>query len=342
MAIINPLHVVQSATRTLVLERGETSYFWDQVLSAVQKVHFVWKLFEKATTYGNPDNFIQLAAGHSVNWLAGDNFFVKLAAGSVLIATRIAECAREELLLLQEIKKLSETAFDNTELYQRSRWLKPGESQFLSAAITNSIRSFFNAFFRILSKIFRHLIDILKRLFTLSMRMMSAAEAFSLSPQALKEGTEEFFVNLEKCYEALIDDKELLLGFLEENKGVIEMVFELSGASPTYREMVSKVEEAASASRRLIGRRSALKDVSRFAFQHMMFGLFQSVNMHRYMPLEWIPPKEPEWMVENHRHPRYPPNDWIQIYNYERNARDWLSNEGTKHHAGTSLFFDQL
>lgn len=342
MAVINPVHVVQTATRSLVLERGETSYFWDQVFSAVQKVHFVWKLFEKAATYGNPDNFIQLAAGHSVEWMAGDNFFVKLAAGSVLIATRIAECAREQLLLLKEIRKLSETTFDHADLYQRVPWVKPGDIQFLSPTVTNSIRSFFGALFRLLSRIFRHLVDIMKRLFALSMRMMSAAEAFSLSPETLKEGTQEFFVNLGKCYEALIENSELLMGFLKENKAVVEMVLELSGASHNYQEMVSKVEEAAAASGRAIRRQTGLRDVSRFAFQHMMFGLFQSVNLHRYMPLEWIPPKEPEWMVENHPHPRYPPDNWIQIYNYQRNARSWLSKEGAKNHAGKSLFFDQL
>lgn len=333
---------MDSATRSLVGERAEQSYFWDQIFQGVHKVHFVWKMFEKATVYTNPDNFLKLAAGHSIQWLAGDNFFVKLAAGSVLIATRILECVREQLFLLKEIKKLSETAFDNAHLYKRTPWVKPGDTVFLSPSVTHSFQSFFGAFFRTVARIFGHLVEICKRLFTLSMRMMSAAEAFSFDPQALKEGTQEFFVNLGRCYEALTENRELLVGFLKENKAVIEIVLQSSQSEHTYQKILSNIEDTVATGEKTLRKQGALKDLSRFAFQHMMFGLFQSVNMHRYMPLEWIPPKEPEWMVENHPHPRYPPIDWIQIYHYQRNAKAWFSKEGGKAYAGTSVFFNQL
>jgi len=309
MNTINPIGIVQGTTHAIAGERS--SLFWTQAFEAVHKIHLIFRTVEKAMTYGNPDNFVKLLAGHTLSATIGDNIFVKIGSTTVLIAMRIMECVKEKLLLIKEIHKLYRTLFDTSFLTRNQPWVKPGDRVFLSPSFTYYFRSLFAKFLDGLIKVVKLLLAILKRLFLLSMRILDTTEAFSMNPDVIRQGTRELFVNYDRCLEALTENRDMLLDFLKEYKTVIESILKGFGNICTYETLLSKLQE----SKEPEG--FTLKKYAYFAFQHAMFGLFQSVNLHHYMPTKWIPPLEPEWFQVKEEYPRYPPKEWVQIYNYE-------------------------
>lgn len=342
MGAVNPIRVVRSTTEAIVRETMETSYFWDQAFDTVHRVHLIWEAVEKISIYGDPDNFLQLLAGHSLSFVAGDNVFVKLAASTVMIATRIMECVKEEFVLLKEIQKLSDICFDPTVIPPKYKWAKPEDYTFLSPSCVHWLKTIFVAFIDQTIKIARALLEIMKQLFTLSMRMLSAAKAFSLDPSVVREGTAEIFVNLEKCHKALSENKELLLDFLKEYQPVIEKILEGFGSTYSYKTLVDNVEMAIGTEGEPAENEGfTLKKYGRLAFQHAVYHLFQSVNMHTYLPLDWIPPLEPEWMVEEEAHPRYPPEKWVQIFEPQKTIKEWRFKMETEY-AGKSVLYNEL
>lgn len=338
---INPLSIVKQTTRDIVRQSQDTSFFWEQAFDALHKVHVVWKGIEKLTIYGNIENFHKLLAGHSLQWVAGDNIFVKIAAASVLIATRIMDCVKEELLVLKEVRRLYDACFDTTYLTPNPRWSKPTDYTFLSPSCSYTLRSFLRSFIHQLLRLIGLIIRIVKHLIVLSLKMMSAAESFSLDPEVIKEGTREIFVNLEKCQKLLMENKELLLDFLKEYQTIVEKILDFMGAGYTYNILVSKLESSIREERPSRNEGFSLGNCGYFVFQHMMFGLFQSVNLHRFIPKQWIPPLTIDWVEEEGSYPRFPPKDWVQIHNYKNVIRVWRS-KGVQNHAAKSLRFNQL
>ena len=145
---------------------------------------------------------------------------------------------------------------------------------------------------------------------------------FSLDPKVLREGTSEIFINLEKCQKVLTENKELLLDFLKEYQPIVEKLLGSFGSTYTYKNLVGLLEKAVS-DERSDQNGFYLNKCARVAFQHTMFGLFQSVNLHQYIPRAWIPPLSNEWVDETYEHPPYPPKKWVQICDHERVIKQW-------------------
>lgn len=75
------------------------------VFTGLNKVHGLWRWYRRADVYRKPENLANLAAGHIVNWLIGDMLIVRIAAQSLLVATRILDCAKQQAGLFRAGRK---------------------------------------------------------------------------------------------------------------------------------------------------------------------------------------------------------------------------------------------
>ena len=82
-----------------------SKYMWAAFIS-LNRVHGAWRWYRRAALYSNPENFSQLIAGHLIKFICGESALIRVAAQSVLIATRLIACAQQQKSLYKEGKRL--------------------------------------------------------------------------------------------------------------------------------------------------------------------------------------------------------------------------------------------
>lgn len=215
-------------------------------ISAINKAHRLWRWYRKANVYSNPNNFAHLIAGHTMNFFLGDSLMLKIAAQCLLIATRLLDCAQQQVVVHQEGKKLLDEIRGRYPTFvdvpwpkhREGRWLSPSTVYYWKYAMANVRER--------VQRIALSAMAFCRSAFTLTMCLMDTIDAFYLSPtnphDGYGEGINEGFVNLMKWIDTAVDNKESLLQGLSQNQALIEKI--LSGSPLSYSHLYAAVEKA--------------------------------------------------------------------------------------------------
>lgn len=269
--------------------------------SVLNKVHQVWWWYRRKEVYSNPDNFLKLAAGQTINWFAGNNIFIRIAAQTVLISTRILECIEEQVALCKEMELLWQgVAGTDALLPPKVKWIKSHKSNFLSPSTRMYWRRMGVQCAARLWRVGKCTLLIIRRLFILSMRTMDAIGAFSYNAATKHEAVGEFFVNCSKWVNLLISNKKMMMTALTNNRAIIASVLKSVNSPITAQQLINGVRRAVEATEKVNEKVQGVSQVvgmvAKDLFQRSMFGLFQTFGLASYVPGSWVPPLRPPWI----------------------------------------------
>ncbi|MEC7838899.1 MAG: hypothetical protein VX777_02535 [Chlamydiota bacterium] len=297
---MTPINVVSSSSSSTIPHDFQLNGFLGISFQIIHRIHKVWRWFQKFNTYTNPDNFLKLAAGHTLNWVAGNKVVVRIAAQAVLIAARINDHVKEQIALVKEFKEFWSVATDKYSLQTKVKWEKKGG--FLSPSIRYRWKLMVKVLIHRFLRIMKAIISILKRLFVLSMKTLDATSAFSYGQDTRNEGLNELFINSSKCLESLIENKSLLLKCLKKNREGITRLLLGSSSLLSVDQMIHVIEKgigvAEHVHRGVENASQVVGVVGRDLFKRGVFGLFQVAGLVDLMPNSWMPPVHPPWMDE--------------------------------------------
>jgi hypothetical protein len=181
------------------------------LFALVNKVHGAWRWYRKAELYTTPDRFFELLTGHFLHFVAGDLLIVRIAAQSLLIATRILECSQQQAAFCKTGSKwLLAFCSDSEEAGEQRLWER----------VALRIRAVAHYSLKLLEKGFR-----------LSMGILDALDALCLNPHASCDAMQESIVNIVKWIDAVVENREQLLSKVDRNRQIIERLLERSSLS---------------------------------------------------------------------------------------------------------------
>lgn len=227
------------------------------LFTLVNKVHAGWRWYRKVELYKTPGKFFQLLAGHALHFLAGDLLVVRIAAQSLLIATRVLECTQQQGSLCKEARKWSAAVrapdsinFRMRKSRRRVYWISPSSFYFLEHSIECLLLR--------IQKIAHHTFKLFIRVFRLSMGMMDVMDVLCLNPQSSHDAMNESVVNLIKWIDAIVENRKELLAGIKGNRQIIQRLLENSPL--TYEQFYEAVSRTIQGTRAIQKKVNALSE----------------------------------------------------------------------------------
>ncbi len=181
------------------------------------RVHRMWCFYRKGKVYGNQENFRALAAGHALYCTAGQLPMVRLAAQSVLIATRAMHCKEQQGHFSESFVEWREAIEGTYPVpYKRSS----EKLMYRAERIAVCSKKFFSDGF------------------LLSMRLMDLIEAHSFSAETKSDAIKELFTNCMQHIEALSKNRSTLVSELHKHRVLIE---KLLPSNISFDDFITKV-----------------------------------------------------------------------------------------------------
>lgn len=202
------------------------------LFSMINKVHGAWRWYRKVELYTTPDRFFELLAGHVLHFVVGDLFIVRIAAQSLLIATRILECSQQQAAFCRTGKKWlrafssPEYQYAHSPLIKGKKWISPSSFCWwrqIGADFAARVQAIVHFSFKLFERGFR-----------LSMSLLDALDAICLNPHTAQDAMQESVVNIMKWIDAIVENRQELLKRVGENRQIIERLLEKS--SLTYEQ----------------------------------------------------------------------------------------------------------
>jgi hypothetical protein len=244
MSIYPILNTVQVSTWDLSEKSHKLPTPLWSFFTAMHKIHSVWRWYRKVDIYRNPDNFHKLLGGHLLTYVAGDSKWLRIAAHCVLVATRILACVDQVSLLYKTYLNLLKVIKD--EQFRYEEWSFAPSSSLLSPSTRFAIHSYWNNQCDRIKKVVAATLMLFRELFKLSMKLMDAAESFTLNPTTQRESVNELFVNLTSTVDSLVNNQDGLCLRLKENENTINSFLTTLGSSYTVKSLVDAVESSIS------------------------------------------------------------------------------------------------
>ena len=205
------------------------------IFTAFNQVHSIWRWYRRVELYRKPDNLFQLFTGHVVNITIGDSLLLRVAAQSLLVATRLLECTQQQRLVKDAARECYGTLCGYYPKPNSIRWEEQRSPLGLSASTVFFCKMTLCKIYERMKRIALSVYEVAKELFTLSMTILDVIDAFCWSPAIKNDAINEGFVNLTKWLEQLVDHKDTLLTGLKENKATIEYL--LQSTPFTYEQL---------------------------------------------------------------------------------------------------------
>lgn len=211
-------------------------------ISAINRIHRLWRWYRKANTYANPDHLVHLFAGHTMTYVLGDNVMIKIAAQCLLVATRLLECAQQQTIVYQDGKKLIAEIYGRYPNIVEIKWTK--QTKHLSPSTMYRLEYAQAHVRQRIRRIVLAVITFFQSISKLTMTLMDTIDAFYLS-QSDRDGINESFVNLAKWIDTAVDHKEALLQGLSQNQKLIEKILSHSPLKydQLYRAVANTLEK---------------------------------------------------------------------------------------------------
>lgn len=238
--------VVQQSTAQLLPATPALPSIIRSVYSGFHWLHGHWHWYRQGKTYLNPDNFLKLVSGHTLNFFIGDNRFVRAAAQCVMVANCITRCVEEHASLNRSYRKLVDALFQRHPPITIHKWNKKPISKFISPSTSQRIYSLLFEVEHYLRTVGFRIATFAKHFFKLSMVTLDAVDAFSLNPETGSRAVNEFFVNGNNCLDAIANNRDEFIEQLTDNKEVIDCVLKTIGTSYKSEQFIDYVDRSLS------------------------------------------------------------------------------------------------
>jgi hypothetical protein len=260
------------------------------VFSVFNRIHRVWRWYRRAKVYSNPNNFLALAGGHALNFVAGERLLVRISALSVLIAQRIMLVV-DQIRESQESYRKLKSCFNDE--YSKVIEYKSVGGSFISPSTATELKYRMHRMIEKTKKIFLCFIRLFKECFVLSMRMIDAIEMFYLSPETRNEGINEIFVNGTQLLDRLEENRQVLQDSIKNSKPLIEKILKGIGSKFTADQFVTFSTEAVE---NIAQAHKATKEVTNLfgkivteIAKRTLFGLASLLGLHQLVPKALYP-----------------------------------------------------
>lgn len=305
-SIVNKTTVELSSTKTALPTPAKFAFL------VFHWLHRLWRWVRLGNIYKDPNNFAQLAAGHGINYLIGDSVLLRISALSVLIATRILHAVCEYEKLQDSWVRMKDTFQNRYATPIRCDWDQESETFSLSTVvwIKTATKETSCRIYMIAISIFR----VGKHAFLLSMRLIDAAESFTLKPEIREEGINLMFVNTTSCLSHLVSNKDLLLESLESNEEVIDKILSGLGSQLTAYALIDTVDsilnKAKSADRKVTTVNEHVGEFVSACGKKWTYELLREVGLRHLVPASLLPSSTPPWEHPKNRKikNRFPPS----------------------------------
>jgi hypothetical protein len=243
MTPVSPFSLVHNTARYMTPTPDRMPSAAWSVLMTISKVHWYWKMWNKADTYTKSDNFVDLIKGHALNWFIGNNTILRVTAQAIIISKSILACVEQQKALRGSFQEFVYAVKGEYPISTTCKWATQPSTTFFSPSTTNwwhsNMQAVVGRIKHIAMSIFRLGSDFVK----LMMCMMDAIEAFSFDPERRSEDVKEIFVNYKYCYKQLVENKVLMIEELNNNGEVIDQILHGIGSSFKVNELVTSLKK---------------------------------------------------------------------------------------------------
>lgn len=274
--------------------------------ATLSNVHWVWKAYIKGKTYGNPDNWMGLAAGHTIDFFIGDNVLLKLPAFPFLIGSRFLDLFEQEDALIKSYQKWKKTLKGTQPICYKST---NDHGRFASLFFSNYtiywIKSkSYNISIRT-QRIFGATLKMTGESFKLLMRLMDIVEMITIDPAKWRElasqGVKEGGVHIPKCLYTLSRNKDIFIRRLQSHEKGINSALKLLGAKKLKADdMIDNVRYLFSYTEKGL---DVYKKTSEMVGQSL-------VNLFKKFVYDWSPKSLKQLMVDTGIAPKK--NKWFK------------------------------
>lgn len=276
------------------------------VFNAIHNVHHTWRWYRWGKVYSNPENFLKLSTGHILNYTIGDNILVRIASQCVLISTRIVDCADHQIALSRAYQRWSDCLQNRFPEPVKVTWDHANPN--ILYIHSKRIRHIAKRSFKLISQMFK-----------LSMGLMDAVEAFSLSPTTRNEAINEVFVNGTQFLDKLSENKQALIEKLKQNKPIIEKILVGIGASYSTDQFIERISKTLT---KVNNVNQAIKKVDQFAngffkdfLKQGIFGFMSALGLADYCPDSLVPLPDKYAPATGKKYGRFAPVHWVTRLN---------------------------
>ena len=193
----------------------------------LDKVYWFWRKYRVAEVYIDPNNTVDLMAGHVVQFFIGEKPLVGAIAQSVLIATRILDTVKAQNSFWKACYRWKDAFLGRALELQKPTWIRDVKTSLLSPSTIIWWKSVVqNVAFRIKLLAIQTFL-IFRNLFLLCMKMIDVQKTLYLSEANQDESWRELFVNLGKLMKEvsrLIKNEEMIQHSLRNNKRLFENI----------------------------------------------------------------------------------------------------------------------
>lgn len=216
--------IVHEGGRHIIPPQHQMGSIMTSLFLKVNAVHRLWRWHRQAVLYSNPQNFLQLSTGFTINFLVGDRLPLRVAAQCLLISQRILAAIKQKTTVAQSCQHVMDVWRGCYISQPQTSWSFDAKNHFLSPSTSNEWLYSFKRLANQIHELSRSVFDVFVQLFKLSMYTMDAIDVFYLSPETRNESVNEMFVNATQLLDELVGNKEFLLKGLNDNKEVIEEI----------------------------------------------------------------------------------------------------------------------
>lgn len=277
--------VVHSSTKQFTPKHVRVPGFAWNVFTLFHRIHQLWRWYNKAQIYANPNNFYSLTAGHVVNFIFGDNVLVRIAAQSVMIASRILKCINQTVLLSRACRKWVNAVKGNSASVRS----KSKAESIYSMTEKSWIRASLEVVVERIKIIAIATFKLFKRMFVLSMHFMDAIEAFSISPATRNESINELFINGTVVLDEMVKNQRRLLDSLKENKSLVNHILNGIHSSFTAEKLITTVTKTLETATTINNVANAGGGIVKNIVQNATFGAAALIGLEKYLPKFLIP-----------------------------------------------------
>jgi hypothetical protein len=236
-----PVKFVQNATYVFTPETSRVPRSLWTVFVVFNKIHATWRWYRRYNLYTQQQSMAQLFAGHVVDNIISETHFLRIAAQSLLIATRILECVKAQEDFCNNYGAWKRGLTGNYTISRPVRWRTEPVGPFSASTVSQMEHFGARAKERVV-RVASTTSQLAKSMFFLSMKVMDTLDAINWTPEARRDAVVESFVNIGIWLDTAVNNKETLLDGLERNKRLIEHILTMTPVS--YSQLHSGVSSA--------------------------------------------------------------------------------------------------
>ncbi len=239
---ITPLQAIQETVSTSAAPvGGEITGKLAKTLKVLCWIHRIWRGTRTARAATSVPKFMTYLGGVGLNLAYGDRRGVKIAAQTVLIATRVVESIEHLVTLNLYFSEIKREVCGETILPMKAEWKKPGAVVFMSPSIQENAKTGLMTLKHRISRVAYLVAMIVYHIFDLSMCIYDASKGFDIDNEHVSDNINEIFTNGYTMWNKLTTDLPLLAEKLEEHSKVIDVLLHKMSNSPFKTSHLLKV-----------------------------------------------------------------------------------------------------